>query len=132
MLTELCTYDEEVTQLERRLREIPADIESQRLLVALTEIHTRVTSLINEAKQGQIALEQAQEGREKRGQEIHTYKLFLEETETWLKNIVSKIDEQHSFNTNKVCWIMLFIGIIIIIIVLVKHIFNVLTFNVND
>lgn len=112
MLTELRTYDEEVTQLERRLREIPADIESQRLLVALTEIHTRVTSLINEAKQGQIALEQAQEGREKRGQEIHTYKLFLEETETWLKNIVSKIDEQHSFNTNKVCWIMLFIGII--------------------
>lgn len=112
MLTELHTYDEEVAQLQRRLREIPADIESQRLLAALTEIHTRITSLLDQAEQGRAALEQAQEDRERRSQEIHTYKLFLEETDTWLKNIISKIDEQHSFNTNKVCWIMLFIDII--------------------
>lgn len=112
MLTELHTYDEEVAQLQRRLREIPADIESQRLLAALTEIHTRITSLLDQAEQGRAALEQAREDRERRSQEIHTYKLFLEETDTWLKNIISKIDEQHSFNTNKVCWIMLFIDII--------------------
>lgn len=112
MLTELHTYDEEVAQLQRRLREIPADIESQRLLAALTEIHTRITSLLDQAEQGRAALEQAREDRERRSREIHTYKLFLEETDTWLKNIISKIDEQHSFNTNKVCWIMLFIDII--------------------
>lgn len=106
MLTELRTYDEEVAQLQSRLREIPADIESQRLLVALTEIHTRVTSLFNQAEQGRAAVEQARESQEKRSQEIHTYKLFLEETDIWLRSVISKIDEQHSFNTNKVCWII--------------------------
>lgn len=106
MLTELRTYDEEVAQLQSRLREIPADIESQRLLVALTEIHTRVTSLFNQAEQGRTAVEQARESQERRSQEIHTYKLFLEETDTWLRSVISKIDEQHSFNTNKVCWII--------------------------
>lgn len=131
MLTELRTYDEEIAQLQRRLREIPADIESQRLLAALTEIHTRITSLFDEAEQGRAALEQAREDRERRSQDIHTYKLFLEETDTWLRNVISKIDEQHSFNTNKVCWIILFIDIIIYNS-LVKHIFNVLTFYVND
>jgi len=106
MLTELRTYDEEVAQLQSRLREIPADIESQRLLVALTEIHTRVTSLFNQAEQGRAAVEQARESQERRSQEIHTYKLFLEETDIWLRSVISKIDEQHSFNTNKVCWII--------------------------
>lgn len=106
MLMELRIYDEEVAQLQSRLREIPADIESQRLLVALTEIHTRVTSLLNQAEQGRAAVEQARESQEKRSQEIHAYKLFLEETDTWLRNVISKIDEQHSFNTNKVCWII--------------------------
>lgn len=106
MLMELRTYDEEVAQLENRLHEIPADIESQRLLAALTEIHTRVTSLLDQAEQGRAALDQAREAREKRSQEIRTYKLFLEETDTWLRNVVLKIDEQHSFNTKKVCWIM--------------------------
>lgn len=131
MLTELRTYDEEVAQLQRRLREIPADVESQRLLTALTEIHTRITSLFDQAEQGRAALEQAREDRERRSQDIHTYKLFLEETDTWLRNIISKIDEQHSFNTNKVCWIMLFIDIINYNS-LVKHIFNVFIFYVND
>lgn len=106
MLTELRAYDEEVAQLQSRLREIPADIESQRLLAALTEIHTRITSLFNQAEQGRAAVEQSRESQEKRNQEIHIYKLFLEETDTWLRNVISKIDEQHSFNTNKVCWII--------------------------
>lgn len=102
-MTELHAHDEEATQLEKQLHEIPADIESQRLLVALTGIHTRVTSLLDQAEQGRVALEQARVTRERRGQEIHTYKLFLEETDAWLKNVVSKLHEQQSFNTSKVC-----------------------------
>lgn len=100
---ELRAHDEEATQLQKQLHEIPADIEFQRLLVALTEIHTRVTSLLDQAEQGRIALEQARVIRESRGKEIHIYKLFLEETDVWLKNIVSKLHEQQSFNTSKVC-----------------------------
>ncbi|KAG5317017.1 SYNE1 protein, partial [Acromyrmex heyeri] len=101
ILMELRTYDEDAMQLQKRLQEIPADIESQKLSIALTGIHTRVTSLLDQAEQGRTALEQARESREKRGQEIHTYKLFLEETDTWLRNVVSKLHEQHSLNTSK-------------------------------
>lgn len=104
ILTELRAYNEEATQLQKRLHEIPADIECQRLSAALTGIHTHVTSLLDQAEQGRVALEQARASREKRGQEIRTYKLFLEETDAWLKNIVSKLHEQHSINTNKVCF----------------------------
>lgn len=103
-MSELCAFDEEATQLQKRLHEIPADIECQRLSAALTEIQTRVTSLLDQAEQGRIALEQARASREKRGQEIRTYKLFLEETDAWLKNVVSKLHEQCSINTNKVCF----------------------------
>ncbi|EZA53953.1 hypothetical protein X777_05796 [Ooceraea biroi] len=101
ILTELRSYDEEITQLQARLREIPADIESQRFSTALTGIRTRVTALLDQAEQGRVALEQAREGREKRGQEIQNYKLFLDETDAWLRNVMSKMHEQHSLNTNK-------------------------------
>ncbi|XP_018395811.1 PREDICTED: uncharacterized protein LOC108774246 [Cyphomyrmex costatus] len=101
ILMELRTYDKDATQLQKRLQEIPADIESQKLSVALTGIQTRVTSLLDQAEKGRITLEQARESREKRGQEIHTYKLFLEETDAWLRSIVSKLHEQHSVNTSK-------------------------------
>jgi chromosome segregation ATPase len=110
-LTELRTYDEEITQLQARLREIPADIESQRFSIALTGIRTRVIALLDQAEQGRVALKQAQEDREKRNREIQNYKLFLDETDAWLKNVISKMHEQHSFNTNKVCWIILFVGL---------------------
>jgi len=109
---ELRAYDEDAMQLQKRLQEIPADIESQKFSVALTGIHTRVTSLLNQAEQGRTALEQARESREKRGQEIHTYKLFLEETDTWLRNVVSKLHEQHSINTSKVCFNINFFNIL--------------------
>jgi len=109
-LTELHTYDEEISQLQARLREIPADIESQRFSIALTGIRTRVTTLLDQAEQGRLALQQAQEDREKHNREIQSYKLFLDETDAWLQNVVSKMHEQHSFNTNKVCWITLFVG----------------------
>jgi len=100
-LTELHVYDEEATQLQKRLHEIPADIECQNLSAALMKIHTRVTFLLDQAEQGKVALEQARTNREKRSQEIHTYKLFLEETDTWLRNVVSK-HEQYSINTSQV------------------------------
>lgn len=103
-MTELRAYNEEATQLQKQLDEIPADIECQRFSIALTGIRTRITSLLDQAEQGRVALEQARAHREKRGQEIHTYKLFLEETDAWLKNIVSKLHEQYSINTNKVCF----------------------------
>lgn len=103
-MTELRAYDEEATQLQKQLHEIPADIECQKLSTALTGIHTRITSLLDQAEQGRIALEQARATREKRVQEIHTYKLFLEETDAWLKNVVSKLHEQCSINTSKVCF----------------------------
>jgi len=101
-LTELRAYDEEATQLQKWLHEIPADIESQKLSVALMGIHTRITSLLDQAEQGKTALEQAQVSREKRGQEIQSYRLFLEETDAWLRNVASKLHEQHSINTSKV------------------------------
>lgn len=104
-MAELRTYDEEATQLQGRLREIPADVESQRLSTALTGIHTRVTALLDQAEQGRATLEQARDGRERRDQEIRTYRLFLDETDAWLRDVASKIHEQHSINTNKVCWI---------------------------
>lgn len=106
-MTELGVYDEEAKQLETRLREIPADIESQRLTAALTGIHTRITALLEQAEQGRTTLEQARQDQDRRGQEIHAYKLFLEETDAWLRSVVSKIHEQHSLNTNKVRWITL-------------------------
>lgn len=106
-MTELRAYDEEITQLQARLREIPADVESQRFSTALTGIRTRVTALLDQAEQGKVALERAREDREKRNREIQSYKLFLDETDAWLQNVVLKIHEQHSFDTNKVCEITL-------------------------
>lgn len=102
-MTELRSYDEEATQLRERLREIPADTDSQRLSAALTGIRTRVTALLDQAERGRTALERAREGREKRSQEIHAYKLFLDETDAWLKDVASRLHEQQSFGANKVC-----------------------------
>lgn len=110
-MTELRDYDEEATQLRGRLREIPADTESQRLSVALTGIHTRVTALLDQAERGRTALEQAREGRERRGREIDAYKLFLDETDAWLRDVVSRIHEQHSPDANKVYPTSLFYAI---------------------
>lgn len=104
VLTELRTYEVEVAQLQGRLREIPADIESQRLSTALSGIHARVIGLLDQAEQGRAALEQAMEGRESLDEEIRAYRSFLDETDAWLRIVVSKLHEQHSFNT-KVCWI---------------------------
>lgn len=102
MLTELHTYDEEASQLQQRLQEIPADIESQRLSAALTEIYTRLTTLLSQAQQGRTILEEAQKDQGKRRQDIHTYQIFLDETDAWLKDTVSKLHEQHSINVTKV------------------------------
>lgn len=110
-MTELGAYDEEAKQLQTRLREIPADIESQRLTTALTGIHTHISALLEQAEQGRTTLEQARQDQERRGQEIHAYKLFLEETDAWLRSVVSKIHEQYSLDANKVCWIALLVGI---------------------
>lgn len=107
ILMELRAYDEEIIQLEARLREIPADIESQRLSTALTGIRTRVAVLLGQAEQGRIVVEQAREDREKRGQEIRNYKSFLDETDGWLRDVTSTMHERHSFDTNKVCWLAL-------------------------
>lgn len=102
-MTDLRAYDNEVAQLQKKLRDIPADSESQKLLTSLTGIHTRLTNLLDQAEAGRATLEQARASQENRDEQLCAYKSFLEETDAWLRNVTSKLHEQHSVNTNKVC-----------------------------
>lgn len=65
-------------------------------------IHARITALLDQTERGKATLERAQEDRSRRGQEINSYRLFLDETDTWLRNVISKIHEQRSLDDNKV------------------------------
>ncbi|KAK1120687.1 hypothetical protein K0M31_020493 [Melipona bicolor] len=101
LLTELQGYDREVRQLEEELRKIPADLEAQKLLSNLEEVQSRVATLLSQAEQGRATLEGARGEQEQRGHDIHEYKKFLDETDSWLKNIVAGIKQQQPTATNK-------------------------------
>lgn len=102
LLTELQGYDEEVGHLEEELRKIPADLEAQKLLSSLEEVQSRIVTLLSQAEQGRATLERARGQQEQRGHDIHEYKKFLDETDSWLKNIVAGIKQQQPTTTNKV------------------------------
>lgn len=102
LLTELQGYDQEVGHLEEELRKIPADLEAQKLLSSLEEVQSRIATLLSQAEQGRATLERARGQQEQRGHDIHEYKKFLDETDSWLKNIVAGIKQQQPPTTNKV------------------------------
>jgi hypothetical protein len=76
------------------LNQILNDSESKKLKISIIEIRKNLTSLLNEAEQGQSILEQAREKEEKRKQEIRAYKQCLEETEAWIKHITLAISNE--------------------------------------
>ena len=89
-------------QLDEELRKIPADLEAQKLLSNLGDVQSRVATLLSQAEQGRATLEGARGEQEQRGHDIHEYKKFLDETDSWLKNIVAGIKQQQPTATNKV------------------------------
>lgn len=102
LLAELQSYDEEVCRLEEELRKIPADFEAQKLLANLEEVQSRIATLLTQVEQGRATLEGARGQQEQRGHDILTYKKFLDETDSWLKNIVASMKQEQPIATSKV------------------------------
>lgn len=102
LITELQSYDQETHHLEEELHKIPADLEAQKLLSNLEEIQTKITTLLTQAEQGRATLEGARGYQEQRGHDIHAYKKFLDETDSWLKDIVASMKQEPPITTNKV------------------------------
>lgn len=102
LITELQSYDQETHHLEEELHKIPADLEAQKLLSNLEEIQTKITTLLTQAEQGRATLEGARGQQEQRGHDIHAYKKFLDETDSWLKDIVASMKQEPPIATNKV------------------------------
>lgn len=102
LITELQSYDQETHHLEEELHKIPADLEAQKLLSNLEEIQTKITTLLTQAEQGRATLESARGYQEQRGHDIHAYKKFLDETDSWLKDIVASMKQEPPITTNKV------------------------------
>ncbi|XP_031774756.1 uncharacterized protein LOC116415018 isoform X1 [Apis florea] len=101
LITELQNYDQETHHLEEELHKIPADLEAQKLLSNLEEIQTKITTLLTQAEQGRATLEGARGQQEQRGHDIHAYKKFLDETDSWLKDIVASMKQEPPIATNK-------------------------------
>lgn len=88
--------------MEEELHKITADLEAQKLLSNLEEIQTKITTLLTQAEQGRATLEGARGQQEQRGHDIHAYKKFLDETDSWLKDIVASMKQEPPIATNKV------------------------------
>ena len=101
-MAELRSYNEKAEMLNKKVIEIPVDLETRRLLASLAGIRTRIVTLLSQTEQSHLALEEACGVQEKRQKEIETYKQFLDETSNWLETTVLTINN-FSISDCEVC-----------------------------
>lgn len=68
----------------------------------MEKIRGRIAALTDQVEQGIAALGKAREVKHQKEHQVLLYKNFLEETDTWLRNLVLMISQQQSVDSYKV------------------------------
>lgn len=88
-------HDQRSNEIQKELDKIEA-IEGEKLIAPVTRLRERIAGLIDQVEQGIAALGKAREIKHQREQQVALYKTFLEETDSWLRNLVLMISQQQS------------------------------------
>ncbi|KAG8041858.1 hypothetical protein G9C98_007162 [Cotesia typhae] len=95
ILGELRKHDQRSNEIQKELDKVEA-VEGEKLIAPVTRLRERIAGLIDQVEQGIAALGKAREIKHQREQQVALYKTFLEETDSWLRNLVLMISQQQS------------------------------------
>lgn len=99
---DLRNYTEQGSKIYEKLGSMDADADTQGLASALDGIRTRVSTILSQVEESIVALKKVKVFQQQQQHEVSTYKIFLEDTDNWLQNIIASINQQHSIDSYKV------------------------------
>ncbi|KAK0098783.1 hypothetical protein PV326_003124, partial [Microctonus aethiopoides] len=96
ILLDLRKYNDSGTIIHEKLEKIEFDVDTKYLKTALADVCMKIGALQSQVEQSTAILQNAKFVQRQREQEIAIYKKFLEETDIWLKNLSTTINQPHS------------------------------------